>query len=215
MDSTAPRLGVVGCGRMGAALAGLFATGGFATSLASRRASAAADLARRFPRVVAGTLEWVAGDADIIALATQPWDTCAEIAPRIRPLVSGKPLIDVSNPGFHIWASAPGSPVLSSAERIAGAFPCGHVVKALNCVPAGKAEDLRRLAVTVPIAGDDLCAKRLVGSVLERVGFEVADAGPLSSSRWIESLPHLLMRLAAHADNDDPVGFRLVRSPKG
>jgi predicted dinucleotide-binding enzyme len=212
MDGTAPRLGVVGCGRMGTALAEVFAAAGFSTRLASRRPSAAAALAHRLPRSAAGTVEWVAGTADIIALATPPQAACADLASRINRLVIGKPLIDVSNPGFHRPGDDPYG--VSAAERIAGAVPCGHVVKALNCVPAGKIEDLRRLAVTVPIAGNQMSAKVLVGSVLERLGFEVADAGPLSSSRWIEGLPHLLVRLAAQAGTDDPVGFRLVHPQK-
>jgi hypothetical protein len=207
-----PSLGVVGCGQMGSALAQLFAAAGFPLLLTSRTQRSASVLARRIPRAIVGALEWVVYEADVVVLATPIEATCVEIAPRVRELVVGKPVIDVSNPGF-LASGDEVSTAVSAAEQIAGALPGSHIVKALNCFAARRIADIRAGAVevTIPIAGDDILAKCQVSSILERIGFEVADAGPLSSSRWIESLTQLLLRVGTHADAGDAVGFRLVR----
>lgn len=208
-----PLLGIVGCGRMGAALTRVFVSAGFQVGLTSRRPAAAADLADQMSNARAGSLEWVAAEADIIVPATPVEVTCHEIAPRICTRISDKPVMDVSNPGFPGVGLAAGDEVFagSAAERIANALPLSHVVKGLNCVAAGRLADLGRLGVTVPIAGDDAGAKLAIGSILQAVGFEVADAGPLRSSRLIENLTPLLLQLDAQADGADAVGFRLVR----
>ena len=67
--------------------------------------------------------------------------------------------------------------------------------------------------IAVPIAGDDPSAKITVASVLEPLGFDVADAGPLSTSRWLEQLSELLACLASQDSSRDRIGFRLVRVP--
>jgi 8-hydroxy-5-deazaflavin:NADPH oxidoreductase len=69
------------------------------------------------------------------------------------------------------------------------------------------------MPMTVPIASDNLQAKNAVRSVLEPLGFDVADAGPLSNSRWLEGLSELLACLGRQADVGDRIGFRLVRFP--
>lgn len=198
MDAAPPAFGIVGCGRMGSALARLFGGEGFRVLLTSRTRRSAAELARQIPTAVAGSLEQVASAADVVVFATPIEVTCAEIAPRVRELLAGKTVIDVSNPGF-----ADGGPplseahgALSGAERVARLLPDSHVVKALNCVAAKRVGDVAEgvLKVTVPFAGDDVLAKSRVGLILEIVGFHIVDAGPLSSSRWIEYLPQLLVR---------------------
>ncbi|RVX39781.1 hypothetical protein EDD27_2154 [Nonomuraea polychroma] len=200
-----PVLGVVGCGRMGSACAELFALNGFPLLLASRRRRTAEELARRLPRAAAGSAEMVAAHADLLILATPADVTRTDIAPKIRSFVAGKPVMDVSNPMFYRNLD----PCSSSAEAIARALPGGCLVKALNCVSAKQLARLEQ-TVTVPIAGDDPVAKRLVTSVLERAGFDVADAGPLSSSRLIEGLAHLLWQLGKRGTLGDSIGFRLV-----
>ncbi|MDH2429184.1 NAD(P)-binding domain-containing protein [Sphaerisporangium sp. TRM90804] len=220
MDTAPPTFGVVGCGRMGSALARLLAAQGFGVLLTSRTRRSATELARQVPHADAGSLEWLAARADIVVLATPIEVTCAEIAPRVRDLVGGKAVIDVSNPGFaprpHLptdgppaaWAEAttmPGS--TSFAERIAALLPGAHVVKALNCVAAKRVAGVGEggAKVTVPIAGDHLSTKARIGVILEVAGFDIADAGPLSSSRWIEYLPQLLLRRGMEA----PAGLSL------
>ena len=184
--------------------------------LASRTWDSACDLAAQLPAAEAGSVDWVAANSDIVFLVAPIAATCFDIAPRIRDLVAGKPIVDVSNPCL-----APGAAVFhasSAAERIAGILPESHVVKALNCMSCHWLAQLGlpnlgpAVAATVPVAGDCAWAKRTVSQTLEVAGFDVADAGPLSSSRWIEGLARILMHLEL-ADGADTAsaGFQLVR----
>jgi predicted dinucleotide-binding enzyme len=80
----------------------------------------------------------------------------------------------------------------SAAEEIQKAVPTAKVVKAFNTVfaqvlaerPAGAG------AATVQVfyAGDDDGAKRTVRSLIESMGFDPVDAGPLRNARLLEPL---------------------------
>ncbi|GGQ36670.1 putative dinucleotide-binding enzyme [Actinomadura coerulea] len=204
----APVVGVVGCGRMGTALAEALAAQRRPVLLASRGGRSASGLAKRLPDARAATLERVAREADIVALASPLDAVHAEIAPRIRAHVAGKPIIDMSNPCGHDLLGHG-----SAAELVARLLPGGAVVKALNCVSARQLAGVARdgLSLTVPIAGDDPRAKQAVRSIIEPAGLDVADAGGLPASRWIEALARLLMRLEKQPGLGDAVGFRLLR----
>src|SRR5918999_2427595 len=174
--TSAQTLGIVGCGRMGSALAHAFATRHMPMFLTSRRGHSAATLAELLPGTHALPLERLAVEADVIVLATPIAATFFEVAPRIRGAVVGKPVIDPSNPGFG--RLPPESNGVSAGELVACAMPGSGVVKALNCLSARQVAQVAKqsgsgLTPTVPIAGDDVQAKRTVRSILERVGFHV------------------------------------------
>lgn len=214
--ASAQILGIVGCGRMGSALAHAFAASHMPMFVTSRRGHSAAALAELLPGTHALPLERLAVEADIIVLATPIAATFLEVAPRIRGTVVGKPVIDLSNPGFDRLPRESGAD--SAGELLACALPGSGVVKALNCLSARQVVHVAKQsgsgpAPTVPIAGDDVQAKRAVRSILERAGFDVADAGDLRGSRLIEGLAELLMRVGK--ETGDTVGFRLVGSPGG
>ncbi|MGW2312813.1 NADPH-dependent F420 reductase [Actinomadura luteofluorescens] len=207
-EARAPVIGIVGCGRMGTALAETFAAQRRPVLLASRDGRSASGLAERLPGARAGGLERVAREADIVALASPLAAIQAEIAPRIRAHVVGKPVIDMSNPCGHDLLGHG-----SAAELIARLLPGGAVVKAFNCLSARQLAGVARggVTLTVPIAGDDPRAKQVVRSIIEPAGLDVADAGGLPGSRWIEALAQLLMRLEKQPGLGDAVGFRLLR----
>jgi hypothetical protein len=211
-----PVIGIIGCGRMGSALAAMFAAGGFTTRLASRGGHSATRLAERLPRSSAGTVEYTALACDLLILAAPVEAICQQIAPRIGSLLDGQVVIDASNPGFTdgLATPTPGLPPTSAAERIAATLPTTRLVKALNCIAARAlaCQYGEEITITVPIAGDDPSAKITVASVLEPLGFDVADAGPLSTSRWLEQLSELLACLANQGSPTDRIGFRLTRS---
>ncbi|MEV4060346.1 NADPH-dependent F420 reductase [Nonomuraea dietziae] len=205
-----PTLGVVGCGAMGTAVAELLGHGGFPVLLAGGRRRTADRLASTIPGAAAAPLETVAHEAQLVILATSLDVSQREIVPRIHGHLAGKVVVDVSNPTpADLSASAHDS----AGEMLAELLPKSPIVKALNCVSARR---LRMLAhggpaPTVPIAGDDLAAKQCVTYVLRRLGLDVADAGPLCHSKWIEGLAELLRRLGSEEGLGDAVGFRLLR----
>lgn len=61
------------------------------------------------------------------------------------------------------------------------------------------------------ICGDDAAAKGAVSTLAAELGFEVIDAGPLSSGRLLEPLALLWIRLA-YVDGLGPnIAFKLLR----
>jgi 8-hydroxy-5-deazaflavin:NADPH oxidoreductase len=202
-------IGIVGCGRMGSALAGVLSRYEFPVLLASRCMRHAEQLALQLPGTRAGSPEWVTVNSDIVILATPLAASCGELAARLRHLVGNRPVIDVSNPGLNYGPRQSGP----ASARVAAALRSHHVVKALNCIAAwwlAQAQVLTQ-AVTVPVAADDINAKHQVIVMLQELGFDVVDVGPLRNSFWIEGLAELM----AHVQDTNPlqetVGFRLIR----
>jgi predicted dinucleotide-binding enzyme len=194
---------------MGSALAGVLSQCGFPVRLASRRIHRAEELARHLPGAHAGSPEWVTANSDIVILAAPLAASCGELAARLRPLVGSRPVIDVSNPGLDGGPRPSGS----AAVCIAGALRSHHVVKALNCIAARWLAQFPVLNpdVTVPVAADDAKAKHQVTAMLRELGFDVADAGPLRNSSWIEGLAEFLAHAAEAGPARETVSFRLVR----
>jgi predicted dinucleotide-binding enzyme len=106
--------------------------------------------------------------------------------------LSGKILIDPINP---LAPDPAGGLRLSlgfetSAAEFVAARTKARVVKSLNQVGAGVLGDTSGYAMR-PIqfvAGDDAAAKAVVRGLVEDLGFEVRDAGPLSAARLLEPM---------------------------
>jgi predicted dinucleotide-binding enzyme len=136
-----------------------------------------------------------AGDIVILAL---PYAAAAPVVRQFGNTLSGKVVIDITNP-FNPDFTGLVTPVDSSAaQEIAKAAPTGaHVVKAFNTVfghvlAAYMTEDSRPLDVF--IAGDDPEAKTRVSEFVESLALRPLDVGGLTSARWLEGASVLLMR---------------------
>ena len=108
--------------------------------------------------------------------------------------LTGKVVIDITNPltadfmGLSIGHST------SAAEEIQKAFPEAKVIKAFNTVFAQVLSDGPMLAgetVQVYFAGDDAGAKETVKALIQSMGFAAVDAGSLKNARYLEPLAGL------------------------
>lgn len=75
----------------------------------------------------------------------------------------------------------------ASSRWVAGHLPGATVVKAFNTMQAGHLLELGRPAgdegrIALPVAGDDAEAKRRVLELVDALGFDAVDAGPLDES---------------------------------
>jgi len=130
-----------------------------------------------------------ASDADVIALCIMFHQV--EAALRDCGELAGKILLDPTNP----LAPAEGGLKLSmgydtSAAEFIASRTRASVVKALNQVGADVLGDTAGYPVR-PIqfvAGDNAQAKQVVKALVEDLGFEVLDAGPLAAARLLEPL---------------------------
>jgi predicted dinucleotide-binding enzyme len=130
-----------------------------------------------------------AKNADVIVLAT-PWDA-AETACRAIGPIDGKIVIDCTNPvsmGPDGMGHALGF-ATSAAERIRDWCRGAYVFKTLNQTGFETMADPTRHAVkpVMFVAGDDPKHKETVMGLVEGLGFEAADAGPLANARLLEA----------------------------
>ena len=185
-------IAIIGTGEVGSALGPEFAAQGHEIVYGSRdpdRDSVRELVARTGGSAsAAGQADAVAG-ADIVVLAV-PWYAVEEVVADIGDL-SGKIVIDPTNPrmvgddGLRDFAVDP-----SNAEWIQRWAPQSRVVKAFNTMGWETMVDPDSTGgpVTVPIVGDDSVAKAVVAGLIEGMGLEPIDLGPVRYAHVVEGM---------------------------
>jgi predicted dinucleotide-binding enzyme len=184
-------LGIVGAGKMGTTLARAAIAAGYdvvmsGSGTAERIALIVEVLA---PGALVVSTDDVARDADLIALAV-PTHRFRELP---RDLFAGKILVDAMNYWEPIdgvdeeLAKAPSGTSVVVQER----FPSARVVKSLNQIGYHEFEEARRPPgapdrVAIGAAGDDREAVLAVMQLIDRLGFDAVDAGPLEAGVALE-----------------------------
>jgi len=152
---------------------------------------------------------------DVIILAV-PWEAAQETIRSVDD-ISGKIIIDPSNP---IKSDLEGVVVPSStsaAEEISKLAKGARVVKAFNAIGAKTLNNLQfgSQKADVFICGDDLAAKSEVKKLAMEIGFNVVDAGPLSNARLLENLALLWIELAFRQRMGPNIAFKLLTRTSG
>ena len=186
---------IIGTGNVGAALGQRFAESGHQIIYGSREPTRES-VERLVTTTGAGaraTNQRAAAEAaDVIVLAV-PWDVVEGLTRSLGDL-SGKIVIDPTNPrriaedGLRDYAFEG-----SNAERIQALAPDAFVVKAFSTLGTDTMLDPASAGgpVSIPIAGDDPNAKRVVAALVSAIGFEPVDVGPLRYAHVIEGLHYL------------------------
>ena len=194
---------IIGTGNMGAAIAARAASAGRSIQILSRDAVAASELASKTNATTGTTGQEIEGS--IVVLATH-FDVSKEIAGRYGEALSGKTVLDVSNPvntdTFDSLTVPAGS---SAAEEIQALVPGANVVKGFNTVFAATlaAGEVAGQTLDVLLAGDSATAKAAVAGFVNDSGLRALDVGPLRRARELESFMILVMGLqvsSAHPD---------------
>lgn len=159
----------------------------------------------------AASVAEAASSAPVVVLAT-PWSAVEDALSAAGDL-SGKILVDATNPlrpGLDGLAVGPGT---SAAEQIAQRADGASVVKAFNTTGSGNMEDplYHGEPITMFICGDSEDAKRTVGQLASDLGFNVVDAGALVAARHLESLALFWVHLAYKMGMGRNFAFRLVQ----
>ena len=152
-----------------------------------------------------------AAAGDVVVLAV-PYHATAALLPTLGDM-QRKIVIDCTNPLTADLDGLTLGVTTSGAETIASLLPGARVVKALNTTGVANMRDSAYPdgPLTMLIAGESSMAKKLVSGLIEDLGFEVVDAGPLSSSRWLEPLAMLWIELAYRQGMGSDIGFKLIR----
>lgn len=135
--------------------------------------------------------------ADPVVVSALWYGTAQEVVASYKDQLSGKILVDISNPvnaTFDDLATPTGS---SAAEELAKLAPGARVVKAFNTTYAGLLAQghVGGEPLDVFIAGDDAEAKATLKGLVEAGGMRVFDTGPLRRARQLEGLGLLSMIL--------------------
>lgn len=152
-----------------------------------------------------------AARGDIVVIAV-PGAVAVDVVRSLGDL-SGKIILDPTNittnadDGFRIHAVE-----TSNAELIQAAAPGAHVVKAFNTLNYQTMIDPDESGgpVTIPMAGDDAVAKRKIAALIEGMGFEAMDLGPL---RYAHTLEEMLVIWANARALGTPFDYYLRRRP--
>ncbi|GAA1983378.1 NADPH-dependent F420 reductase [Kitasatospora viridis] len=190
---------VIGKGNVGAALEDRFAAAGHQVT-AVNSSVAPAEVAR------------AAVAADVVVLAV-PFVAVAALDAAIKAALSGKVVIDATNPLAPDFVSLTIGHTTSGGEEVAKALPGAKVAKAFNTVFADHlatgAVDGAKLFL--PIAADDAEAKKTALALATELGFDAVDAGPLANARYLEPTIELLIQLAFVQGQGTGIGLTLVR----
>ena len=184
---------ILGVGNMGSALAQQFTRAGHSVRLAATSLEKVTAVASRIPGTVAVDAAGSAAASDVIVIAT-PFDQAAAALQAAGP-VEGKVVIDITNPLTADYMGLTIGHDTSAAEEIAKAIPGAEVVKAFNTLFAQVLAEGASFAngQTAPafVASDSERAKATAKSLIESIGFQYIDAGPLKNARYLEPLAGL------------------------
>lgn len=183
------KVAVIGTGNMGSGFARAFAACGVDVVIGHRDPAKAAALAADIgPHVEGGGIAGAVKLADIVLLAL-PYQAVDQVLAEAGDL-TGKVLIDISNPITADYKELLLGHTTSAAEEIRKLASGAHVVKAFNTIFADLISPEARAAKTLQVfvAGDDEGATAQVRELAEKLSFEAVNAGPLSNSRFLEPI---------------------------
>lgn len=177
------RVAVIGVGNVGSALARKLEAAGHDVVVAASSAESAERAAKGLDCEPASTPAEAAQNAEAVILAV-PAGALDEVASEIRPHVTGKPVVDVSNGPQAVQEGR------SLAEDLQAKLPEANVVKAFNTAFASRMADpdADGQALDGYLAGDDAEAKQTVARLVGDVGFEPVDVGELKFARALEGM---------------------------
>jgi predicted dinucleotide-binding enzyme len=185
------RVGIVGAGKLGMTLARAALAAGYEVAVASsgpaERIALPVDVLA--PGAVASTVDSVVDFADVIVLAV-PTHRFRQLP---SDLFDGKILVDAMN----YWPDTDGDdPELAAADGgssvvVQAHFPGARVVKSLNQLGYHELDEYPRDPdapdrIAVAAVGDDRLAVRTVMHLIDRLGFDPVDGGPLAKGKLLE-----------------------------
>jgi len=211
------RVAVIGIGGIGSALAELFARNGHDVFLGSRSAEKATSLMRKIGGSAACSYREAAESADLLCFCV-PWEHAGGALDQLGDL-TGKIVVDVSNPETVDGRSLALGHSISGAERIAARIDGATVIKAFNYVYAElllAPQNLERLNPSIFLCGDDDVAKKTVTDLIDSCQLQAVDCGPLKNARYLEPLALLMVQLVREQGwPPDTISMKLAQIQAG
>jgi len=210
------RIGILGSGLMGGKLGALFARAGHEVVFSyARSPEKLAALAREAGgRARPGTVAQAAREADALLLAVR-WSSLEDVLAQSGDL-AGKLVVSCSLPMSEDDSELVIAHTSSGAESLAARLPDSSIVSAFGTVPSEVLFDVfaarnRAVRPSLVYCGDDAAAKKTTARLINDVGFEPVDAGPLRIARYMEPFTMLIAQLAYEGSEGPELAYRLER----
>jgi hypothetical protein len=186
-QSASLKIGIIGTGRIGGALAKHWVAAGHEVFISSRHPEELTELAQSLgPRAHVGTPREAAAFGEVV-LVSIPYAAMPQVGNDYAAELDGKIVLDTSNPverrdgAMALDAQRKGAGV-ATAEFLRGT----RVVRAYNCIPAASlANDGNRTPerIAIPIGGDDAEALEVAQRLVADSGFDPVVVGSLARTR--------------------------------
>lgn len=152
-----------------------------------------------------------AGEVAELVILAVPFSEIDNAVRELGNSVAGKIVVDATNALTPEYDLAVGF-TTSGAEELQRKLPNSKVVKAFNTAFASTMATGRigDEPLTGLVAADDAEAKDTVLGLMQQLGFDPIDSGPLASARLLEPLAVLNIKLGFGQGYGPNSGFRLV-----
>lgn len=181
------RIGVIGSGRIGSTIGGLWVKAGHEVMFSDRDAEQVKRAIDGLgPRARAGSVQEAAAFGDAVLIAV-PYGALPAIQQQVGAQLKGKVVIDPNNPvpsrdgDMAVGARQKGAGVSSAAL-----LPGARIVRSFNSWGySTMAREANRPAprMALPVAGDDAAALKLGMQLVSDAGFDPVNAGSLAASK--------------------------------
>lgn len=203
-DSKPLKIGIVGTGNIGGALAKHWAKAGHEIVLASRHPEQLQDLAKSLgPKVRTGTPKEAAAFGDVVLISV-PYAATPQLGRDLQGELKGKIVLDTGNP----YPNRDGPMAEDARKRGTGVasaefLPGTRLVRAFNAI---KWTDLTNEGnhpgekYAIPLAGDDAEALRVARRLVRDAGFDPVVVGGLASARKFDVGTPVYVKLLTAAE---------------
>jgi 8-hydroxy-5-deazaflavin:NADPH oxidoreductase len=184
------KIGIIGTGRIGGALARHWVATGHEVFVSSRHPEELQSLVRELgPRAHAGTPREAAAFGSVVVVSI-PYAAMPQIGEDLNKELAGKVILDTSNPSER----RDGAMALDAQKKGAGVATAEflhnkRVVRAFNCVPAATLAndgDHKPERFAIPIGGDDPKAIKIAEQLVKETGFDPVLVGSLAQTRQFD-----------------------------
>lgn len=208
--SNSKKVSIIGSGNVGGNLARLMKDNHIDVTVGVRSFEEETSQALQAYGISVATIEDAIKASDMVVLAIHYLAVEEALTP-FKELLSGKVIIDATNPLNSDWSPYVVEGGLSGAEAIQGLFPNATVVKAFQTVfadimTADKLNVDGKKATTFINSDDDAVALQ-VKEITDAIGMEGVITGSLKLSRYTEGMAHLNIALAVGQGNGTNSGF--------
>lgn len=207
------KIGIIGSGNMGGALAKLWADKSHSILITSTSPEQTEAVAKSIGKnVVTGSTADAVSYGDVVVFAF-PYESLSDVIGKGGSF-KNKIIIDLINPltpdvkGLLIGFTT------SAGEEIEKLIPDAKIVKAFNTISAAviKSGNIKfnGIASDVYFCGNDENSKLIVKKLIQDIGFEAVDSGPLINARYLEPISEFIIQLAILGMGDD-IAVKVLR----